>query len=392
MDPILRTIAMVDRDIDISAVLAEPHSESVRQVYADSLLERGNPRGEFISLQLAAARGSRDSQAGQRESVLLSRYSQQWMFHPEWWHLRWKQGFADTLEAGFLEPSASLNPATTDFLRSHGVLNERDKWEGCFLENFFSLVEARLLTSAHIVLTDFIQSAAALVNAMGANGPLRLSRLTVESRYARLGPQSTAVSSTFQGLAFPSPGTQGWPLVSSSALSRFSKATPFLSELRLALPGFLSSFQHAQLQRLKIYGHRTISDSDNNIVIDARSLRSLELTIDTPIDESPVLPVESLVLDPDRLPRLQELALCGGEYVTSEKTVARWVAGQPILRQLRVLWIPEISDQDDAASLGQRFRHLDRIVVQRVGQPRSLLEQHLPQLRVLPQVACWTPS
>jgi uncharacterized protein (TIGR02996 family) len=49
-------------------VFENPDDELVRQVVGDVLLERGDPRGEFIALQLAIARG--DSTVEQRERAL----------------------------------------------------------------------------------------------------------------------------------------------------------------------------------------------------------------------------------------------------------------------------------------------------------------------------------
>lgn len=49
-------------------VFENPDDEFVRQVVGDALLEQGDPRGEFIALQLAIARG--DSTVEQRERAL----------------------------------------------------------------------------------------------------------------------------------------------------------------------------------------------------------------------------------------------------------------------------------------------------------------------------------
>ncbi len=61
----------------LSAVAAEPQTDSARWVYSDWLLERGDERGEFIALQLhRAAHGGAPSQ---RERELSRRFSDHWL-------------------------------------------------------------------------------------------------------------------------------------------------------------------------------------------------------------------------------------------------------------------------------------------------------------------------
>ena len=60
----------------LDAVLAEPHQLGHRHVYADFLLARGNPRGEFIALQLA---GSTKKSARSRAKELLETHGNAWL-------------------------------------------------------------------------------------------------------------------------------------------------------------------------------------------------------------------------------------------------------------------------------------------------------------------------
>lgn len=55
-----------------AAVWADPGSDAVRTVYADALLDRGDPRGELIALQLGRARTG--GAATERERDLVARY------------------------------------------------------------------------------------------------------------------------------------------------------------------------------------------------------------------------------------------------------------------------------------------------------------------------------
>lgn len=58
-------------DALLAAVCAAPHDEVPRQVYADALIEAGDPLGEWIALELAKARGelARDAEARHGELV-----------------------------------------------------------------------------------------------------------------------------------------------------------------------------------------------------------------------------------------------------------------------------------------------------------------------------------
>ncbi|HEY0250674.1 MAG TPA: TIGR02996 domain-containing protein, partial [Kofleriaceae bacterium] len=63
----------------LEAVYADPASDGAREVYADHLLGEGDPRGEFIQLQLQRAAG-RTSPAGvKREAALLKKHAKTWL-------------------------------------------------------------------------------------------------------------------------------------------------------------------------------------------------------------------------------------------------------------------------------------------------------------------------
>jgi uncharacterized protein (TIGR02996 family) len=60
------------RDLLLAAVYAAPEDDDPRLVYADKLLEQGDPRGELVMLQLARARGTIDGEGPAREAALLA--------------------------------------------------------------------------------------------------------------------------------------------------------------------------------------------------------------------------------------------------------------------------------------------------------------------------------
>ncbi|HEY0253108.1 MAG TPA: TIGR02996 domain-containing protein [Kofleriaceae bacterium] len=65
-------------DALLDEVLAHPHSDDPRRVYADWLSERGDPRGEFIAVQCELAR-KLDFDAARRENHLLREHRLRWL-------------------------------------------------------------------------------------------------------------------------------------------------------------------------------------------------------------------------------------------------------------------------------------------------------------------------
>jgi uncharacterized protein (TIGR02996 family) len=61
------------------AVLLDPHDDALRQVYADWLQQRGDPRGEFIMLQLADQSDRLDDAGHARIEELLAAFGPTWM-------------------------------------------------------------------------------------------------------------------------------------------------------------------------------------------------------------------------------------------------------------------------------------------------------------------------
>lgn len=58
----------------LAEVIAQPDDDGPREVYADWLTERGDIRGELITLQLAKMRGKPSAEAKQREKELLANH------------------------------------------------------------------------------------------------------------------------------------------------------------------------------------------------------------------------------------------------------------------------------------------------------------------------------
>lgn len=109
---------MSDEPAFLQAILENPDDDHLRLVYADWLEERGEPRAEFIRVQLALA--SRET-SGQRKRELLVRQQQLLRFHQKTWlgplqnlpgQVEFQRGFPEKLMwldgQAFLEHGASF--------------------------------------------------------------------------------------------------------------------------------------------------------------------------------------------------------------------------------------------------------------------------------------------
>lgn len=63
----------------LAAIYADPDDDGAREVYADWLLERKDPRGEFIALQFAAHRGTASPKDEKRMAALLRAHQNEWL-------------------------------------------------------------------------------------------------------------------------------------------------------------------------------------------------------------------------------------------------------------------------------------------------------------------------
>lgn len=91
-------------DALLQRIYAEPYNSALRHVYADILLERGDPRGEFIALQLK--RGTIGTPS-EREKILVQRHQAEWLgaLAGKIRNPRFEQGFLS--ECGLVTPLSS---------------------------------------------------------------------------------------------------------------------------------------------------------------------------------------------------------------------------------------------------------------------------------------------
>ena len=109
----------------LAAVYAQPRDDGPRLVYADWLLERGDPRGEFITLQFKRRQAALSDAESRREMALLKQHGKQWLgaLAPV---MSFGKGYArSTFERGFL--------STADIILSVGKKLEplwrADEWQ-----------------------------------------------------------------------------------------------------------------------------------------------------------------------------------------------------------------------------------------------------------------------
>lgn len=120
----------------LNAVYERPDDDGVREVYADALLEVGDPRGEFMTLQFKRARGETLTPAEEKqEAALQKKHVKAWL-GPLYdvlytTHLEFRRGFlygAQIRPVGKAIPAARNHPAWNtlrELNMSTGGTNER---------------------------------------------------------------------------------------------------------------------------------------------------------------------------------------------------------------------------------------------------------------------------
>ena len=138
----------------IAEIWAAPLEDAPREVFADWLLERGDPRGELITLQLARARATDPSTSAEllkRERVLLTEHHRAWMGELE--PVVSKNAYA--FERGFLGraevpwrrlaamPALMTHPAWAT-VREYKLASEGEKLCDRWLDHMISLGAKRI--------------------------------------------------------------------------------------------------------------------------------------------------------------------------------------------------------------------------------------------------------
>ena len=186
----------------LAAVYENPDDDGVREVYADALLERGDPRGEFIVLQFRRHRGETLTAAElKQETALQKKHVKEWLgplydvLHTT--HTEFRRGF---LYAGQIRPVAKALPAA----RNHpawSTLRELNMSVGGTNERGASLViqpNARHLRVMTDVVYHVLDELAASTEVDRALEVLEISWLPIAEAVA-----DRAWAATLTGKAFP---------------------------------------------------------------------------------------------------------------------------------------------------------------------------------------------
>lgn len=83
-----------------AAVLAAPDDDAPRLVFADWLLERGDPRGELITTQIALANRPGDAELVVRERELMKAHRELWLAPLKTMHAQFRRGFVEEISIG----------------------------------------------------------------------------------------------------------------------------------------------------------------------------------------------------------------------------------------------------------------------------------------------------
>lgn len=154
----------------LAAIIDNPDDDAPRAVYADWLTEKGDPRGEFITLQLAA-RPTAKQRA--RADELLDKYKKEWVGR-----------FGGTkLAYGFTEKTwTKTNPTKWEFAR--GFVDSCSMKAADFARNAPALLEAEPLRRAHV--TDRDVEALIAVTEIGGLRELDFRRVRLKGEIATL--------------------------------------------------------------------------------------------------------------------------------------------------------------------------------------------------------------
>lgn len=293
-----RATAARDDNALLDAIYAAPDDDGPRLVFADALTERGEVRGEFISLQLQRARGTHSRAQFSRERALLADPKQRMAFC-----LPLARGGRATLARGFpvaldLEPRAAKHLVGLPALRTVSELT--------FVQALSTKLARELLqhpTTAHVTTVGELQRAQfdGLVGALpwkevrlhfsptadDLSRLPRLERLSVRPLTGDAPPRgdlSRLTRFTFDG-ALP-PGTL--PLATQ------------VRALRLAFPGAWPAFASDELRALS-----TLRSLEVRFLPEAAALAGL------PLERLTGRLVAGLQLGPflDALPALRHLVL-----------------------------------------------------------------------------------
>ncbi len=322
-------VEAVDASELLAALAADPEDLSAYEVYADHLTQHGDPRGEWIAVQLAREARPTDPVLGMREDELRVAYEQAWIGGPEVLLVAtrepqrtWRRGFVDSLEIDCGYESREAASTYRDMI---------------------ALPAMRLVRELHLGV------------GRSYNGRGEVDTSILEAL------RDVPPPMTLRTLAFDSFAHD----VSWTHLGNVSIANPAfasITQLRIAAGQFTLGAIHApRLRALELYtgGLRP------HVITDLRAtewpaLERLTMYFGTPeYGGNCTIEDAQRILDAPNLPHLTSLALCNSMF--GDELAERVLTG-PIVPQLRRLDLSKSTLGDaGAVRLLQRAERLDHL-------------------------------
>lgn len=322
--------AGASREELFAAVLADPRAEGPRLVLADWLIERGDPRGEFISIQCELARGAQPepfSSSGvegplrDREAALLRDHRDAWLegLGPDAGDARFHRGFVervvvhDSLALPRLDAFFQREPVTELVVASSSAIDSERFATLPWLERLESLEFRAPRPNAPGPL-----SRDRLAHLLASRRLRKLTRLALVGE--RLGDEGLGLLAEQGGKAFPAleclhveddvvTDKGVGPLAASRWAARFTELSLANNELRAeGTEALADSRSPGRLTRLSLGGNQL---GDEGAFVIARAPRFKTL-VDLSLPRNRIgAPGLAALLESESLTQLRSLELTG---------------------------------------------------------------------------------
>jgi uncharacterized protein (TIGR02996 family) len=228
----------------LDQILADPADDALRMVYADQLIARGDPRGEYIAVErslAAAARGSEERAAlSRRRAELRAAHAAEWWPELPEQRIGTRRGFVETVavyvpELGRVGALAAREPIAALELLEHPSARVTDAPWHARIRRLVVQQRRERMASAH---------------RLGAEGRAVLDALMAAALPREAAPWEGALEATVEELAIADPGI---------ALLPFGDHLPRCRHLCLAGMGLADIQQdgqvHSPLRALETWQH-----------------------------------------------------------------------------------------------------------------------------------------
>jgi uncharacterized protein (TIGR02996 family) len=344
----------------LDAVLAAPRDDGPRLVYADWLMERGDPRGELIVVQCTRESCERTGQrataayraACSRERVLLAENVKQWVDPVglrRWWG-EFSRGFITklTISAGGLRSKwSTFARMPLQYIKLHGRFARRGPRAAA------AAVEAVMLGDLSWLATQPDSNRIEVVAIETTEGVAELDWQVTRSNLIESGLTNSADMSLAWQPEYALPISPLHEFVSGLTLT--NAAATHLADLNMRASSLMRS--------LEINGYR-LDARDIALLLSMSELRGLhDLTL-TQLDDSLALALlESNPRMPPRFPDLRKLVVLGRDRMGLGSSVARALGSNRALQTIESLRVDAPLDEALVRALDTKAVQLKHLVV-----------------------------